>query len=176
MRLVQQDFLERAEDLICHLKQIASVSFPVDHFAAGQLQRQFSFADESLDEISTQIREEEPALDWLATRHTRLRSACGEVSCHPRMRPEVSAKEDFWNRVLVGSPPSECRGLSTRSISYWVRLLATLMRLVSTRCQKIPVGLCTALTRRFGQMAMAPRVVKQNAFWIFRALGVAEYS
>ena len=33
------------------------------------------------------------------------------------------AKEDFWNRVLVGTPPVECRGLSTRSIDYWVRLL-----------------------------------------------------
>ena len=34
----------------------------------------------------------------------------------------IAAKEDFWNRVLVGSPPAECKGLSTRSISYWVRL------------------------------------------------------
>ena len=60
---------------------------------AAQLERQLSFAEDSLDEVSASIREEEPELDWL---------------------------EDFWNRVLVGSPTAECRGLSTRSISYWI--------------------------------------------------------
>lgn len=30
--------------------------------------------------------------------------------------------EDFWNRVLVGTPPVECRGLSTRPIDYWVEI------------------------------------------------------
>ncbi|CAE7351823.1 unnamed protein product [Symbiodinium sp. CCMP2592] len=62
---------------------------------AGQLQRQLSFADESLDELVSHIRAEEPQLDWL---------------------------EDFWNRVLVGTPPTECRNLSTRSIGYWIGL------------------------------------------------------
>ncbi|CAE7760583.1 unnamed protein product [Symbiodinium sp. CCMP2456] len=62
---------------------------------AGQLQRQLSFADESLDELSANIFAEEPQVDWL---------------------------EDFWNRVLVGIPPAECRGLSTRSIDYWVEI------------------------------------------------------
>ena len=40
-----------------------------------------------------------------------------------RQHFSVRAKEDFWNRVLVGTPPTECRNLSTRSIGYWVRLL-----------------------------------------------------
>ncbi|CAE7328171.1 unnamed protein product [Symbiodinium sp. CCMP2456] len=67
---------------------------------AGQLQRQLSFADESLDELVSHIRAEEPQLDWLDARR----------------------KEDFWNRVLVGTPPTECRNLSTRSIGYWIGL------------------------------------------------------
>ena len=34
----------------------------------GQLQRQLSFADETLDELSLQIYTEEPELDWLEAR------------------------------------------------------------------------------------------------------------